>query len=974
MKKNRIVKFALAVLLCTVSLLSCIPETAYAGMNRLGGNVIYFEDDKDSEEGLIDTLDFKYGKYYKPYLGPNNKKFATDMTVAHDPSEGKDLSKMSFVEKIKYGLFIYLYSPKDAEGRPIDTGTAAQKEIRDKAYNAAVDEQGAVGDILGMLMYGLASFFHVIMDGAGITIDNVILGRVGGHGTLVAEDTIVSLYQFELEKGNPYGVVAALIYSIIRKYMYIFMILVSFVMFVKTFLKSDNPRVKLEFRSTMTSLLTAAAGMFFMPYLLEVFLYGRDIILSGIVKDGLLGLFSDESYGLMNAFKYECDAYMESTGTVLWTSALLYLAAVAMGVVFATMYVAVALGMLIAVVAFPVVCVKSLVDSKAIGNWIWEVVGLSATPIIDSILMLVPLIFVKMANGSSALNFVSLLACGCVLPARQQLRKHLGISSNNAMEAGGLMTAIGMTRLLGSIGRAGGRAIGQIAGGIKQGAGDDAMANFYDAQSQMDTATGENAEKQLANGYFNSNGGIAMNPAALSGMGQDIGDAGNLSQRAMNFGGSQVAYKQRMFDEANANANSNLGHFTDDALNREDVLANDAVTVAGREKDLKEEQIRSILGRSMPVSSENNLYDAFATVDNFESQAFASKLSNAKKAELYRQRATQARKQGITSGVLTAGGAALGGVLGFGATAYMDSGTRAMVTSAGIDVGATSGNVYKNMAETRRLKESANAETTLEGDLSDIHYTIRTGKNVPDNEKLKTSDRYKTVKPYFEQETIGKEGITDKQAACQAPLEAEGSYTRVNDGSLDYDKSRNFDASTGEWYEKMTDGVVYADMRSWMDNITEEVLSSANDFNAFIQNPQNAELNSHYYSATGNATLAHYNGDRSLNSKNGDRYYSATVATKAVDSSSNDAAGIASHNAEMLRMKETSSREISDALLRSVNNEMSSFIQNSGLNETMREQLKNRISEHAEEYIKNSVTPQYMKLKGWDYDSLMRKE
>lgn len=1012
MKDNRILLRVMTLMLAILFFITSYPvNTAVADDTWQDYENRTSLSDSDNESGLLDTIgDNNLNSIYeKPGGGTGRtQKHSTDLTKPEEDEE-LDFSDLNLWEQIVF-LNYYLGFHLDFT----NTGKS-EEELYSMAYHATVDDQGAVGDIVGELFYTLASFLEGICNFAGITLDGVIMGRVGGNGALVdrgdnlgsGDDTVISLFHFELEKGNPYGVIAALVYSTVREYMYIIMILVAAVLVIKSGLKSDTPRSKLEFKNTLSSMALILALMVFTPYFLEVYLYLRDVLLSGVVGDSMLELFTDDTNGLIGAFRGVCDDYIELTGRVLWTSAALYLAVIGVTLIFAAMYIANALATLLHVVAFPVVCVKSLSDKKALGAWTWEFVGLTVMPIIDGILLLVPLLFNKFSNGAMALNFISLLACGGMLPARQQFRKSLGLQSNNMMESGGLLTAIGMSRLIGSIGRAGGRAIGQVNGGIKQGASDDAMGNFYDAQAQMDTAVKENAEKQINSGYFNSNGGIAVNPASLSGMGGEAGAEGNLSSRTS---GSQVSHKQRMFDEANEKREShNNAEFISGALNEQEIIANDAATVSGREQDLKAEQIRSILGRNMPVESENNLYDRFATVDNFESQAFANKISNARKAALYRERARSARRQGVTSGVLTAGGAALGGMVGFAATAYMDSGTSAMITSAGIDLGATSGNVYKDISETRRLRRDANRETIIGGDLSDIHYTIHVGRDVPEDERLRTRDRYSTIEPVFGgtvETPVEPEGLEDFQSGFQSPVETQGWYSYMDDLGINVDmskrydsstgewfdmhgigvdESRNFDFSTGEWFDKADGSNLHSDatsngwearnsvdLRAWRTNVTEDMVNSIPAFKTFMRNNLNQEFTSKYTSTLDSVAKELFE-DKSKNAIHRKNYRAAEELTKQFDSVANRSPEeIAKHNAQIRQYKKQTSAMITKTIDKDVSRQMNEFLQEKVTDDKVRESLNKRIHEYSTDFLKNQGTPEYMQKQGWDYDSMMR--
>lgn len=697
-KKKLAGRLIVAIVMCSILLLHSTPLAAYAGFRLDNGrkaDVISHSD--DAEDGLFDT------SYNGTYFGEdrNGDGYRDNYSVDISEQLTREAESEDFLDVVNSLLF-------------------------EEQQNYAVD-------LLSELIYLIASALHAIFDTVGIALDNIIFGRVSGYGTLVdrgiserspADDTVVSLFHFELEKGNPYGVIAAMIYSEIRKYMYLVMIVVAFIMFVRIAVKSDNPMARMDFKDKLMSVIQVFAMMIFMPYFLEGFLYVRDIMLKGIIGDSMVAAFGGTESGFLNVFRENCrqDTW-ESwlLDSIPFMASVLYLAAVCISLVLASMYVANSMAMMIQVIAFPVVCVKALFDKKAVGGWILEVIGLAAVPLMDGVLLFVPLLFNKAANGSTGMNFISLLACGCMLTVRQQFRRALGIQSSNALETGGLMTAMGMARLIGSIGRAGRRAVGQVAGGISQGASDDAMANYYEAQAAHDDFLRRDAEAQIDNGYFNARGGIGENPAATAGTESAAGAglSGDLAYRV------QQMNRSREFARYEQDAEAHRGEpgYRDIIGEETQGIYDVSESAEHRAQDVREAQISAVLGRNVPVR-DDDIALAFATPDNFESQEFANRLSNASKAELYRQRAQNARRQGLVSGLTTAAGAVVGGTIGFAATAYMDSGTSAMVTSAGIDLGVSTGNAINSAISIGRQIQDANAEREIIGEGAELSYVI----------------------------------------------------------------------------------------------------------------------------------------------------------------------------------------------------------------------------------------------------------
>jgi len=339
--------------------------------------------------------------------------------------------------------------------------------------------------------------------------------------------------------------------------------------------------------------------------------------------------------------------------------------------------------------------------------------------------------------------------------------------------------------LISSVGRAGKRAIGQAAGGFKQGASDDAMASYYDVQAKQDEFNQMDAEAQIDNGYFNSRGGVGENPAAKTGMGAGMGLGGDLSYKSQKL--NDINTKLSTPHETSAD-NVHVADITNQPPSDEQ---------AKRAQDLRAAQVASILGKNAPVK--DNVADKFATIDNFESQEFANKLSNAKKAQLYRERAKHARTQGVKSSLATAGGAVAGGITAFAATAYMDSGTSAMITSAGIDLGASAGGVVSSIENMKRLSKDAKKDRTVFGEGSELGYAIKTAE---DGAHLYTYSRFNDKEPETWEASVD---MTDLPAVHKSSKEEGKGEMVTTEGWYETNGERIIDAHEGEQFRPAND-------------------------------------------------------------------------------------------------------------------------------------------------------------------------
>jgi len=94
---------------------------------------------------------------------------------------------------------------------PVDAGEEEQ--------DISVSSPGWVEENIAELFRNMgSSLIELLQDNMGASIDSIIYGRVGS-----GRPNSVNIYAFELRKGNPYGVTAAVCYSLLRGMMFVFL-------------------------------------------------------------------------------------------------------------------------------------------------------------------------------------------------------------------------------------------------------------------------------------------------------------------------------------------------------------------------------------------------------------------------------------------------------------------------------------------------------------------------------------------------------------------------------------------------------------------------------------------------------------------------------------------------------------------------------------------------------------------------------
>lgn len=328
-------------------------------------------------------------------------------------------------------------------------------------------------DFLGWLAFYVADTFYNILKTCGMTLDSIIFGRVAGYGIII-DNTPVSLFSFELEKGNPYGFAAAVLFQRIRMYMYSFLAILCLIKLVRIAAGNDYVKLKEDTKAFLGDVFLAFSLIVMMPYLLDLYLYIRDMILKSVTFQTLQDLFG--SSGFLEGYRKNA---VESGKEFI--SCLLFLGSVGVAVFLAAIYISYAMSMMVHFALFPFVCLRGLNDRRAYGEWAKTTVSLTVMPIADGIVLTIPLMLSNMAGGNMAFNFLALIACAMILTVRSQVRETLGIQSNGLD-----MKAIGMTMALGHLARGIGNSVKSSIGKAKgaadsfsQAKEDRNMADYY---------------------------------------------------------------------------------------------------------------------------------------------------------------------------------------------------------------------------------------------------------------------------------------------------------------------------------------------------------------------------------------------------------------------------------------------------------------------------------------------------------------
>ncbi len=334
-----------------------------------------------------------------------------------------------------------------------------------------------------------------------MTLDTVILGRVGGHG-IAMNGYNVALFTFELRPGNPYGVVAAAAYTTMRNIIYILILVIVMGKLAAATYAGGSQRAIQALKDSIGSFALAVVMLTAMPYFVDVFLYIRDVgLYATAVSLGKNVLNMDiSSLSLIDMFKENAEQSFMNTA--------MYVGTLLLNLYFGLQYVGLALSYVVYFFAFPFVCMNMQFDKKALGEWWKSLLFSMVVPISDIMLLFIPLAFSHLGS-SQAVHVLQLIICSMLIPTRMQLRGAMGIHTNIGMEMAGIATMMGaMSFARSAIGGTARLAAG-IGGGIAGGMRDRSMAKM----NQEQAARNENQKVTAWNQYKQQNG-YGVQPSA----------------------------------------------------------------------------------------------------------------------------------------------------------------------------------------------------------------------------------------------------------------------------------------------------------------------------------------------------------------------------------------------------------------------------------------------------------------------------
>lgn len=406
---------------------------------------------------------------------------------------------------------------------------AIQKELEglDSRYDGIAGD--VLGDLFSKLFITVGDQSYKLLAGIGFDLNAIIFGRVGGSAYLTDN---ISLFTYELKSGNIYGIASMAIFNVLRGSFAILMICVLWYSLVAFIYSSGSAKSRERLKENVTGFIILFLSLLLMPNLLDVVLYVKDIILYSVMVRG-----SDLINSVGSSINSSWDA-AAGTGSVAFdffgtggqynlvgtfrtlvkndpsfTNSCMYLGSVILQFYFGVTYICSTVAMVVLVVMYAFVCWLELIERGVMHDWIKQVAGILLNPIIDSCLLLIPMLVAVLGydNDNVGYSFVALIICSCVIPARGVIRSLLHLGNGMGFELAGLGAAFGAMRLGSSLIKGLGGMVSRTREGMTSAKNDEDLAGLYNEQAQMLDLASVNEEEDMKEdmeGMFRDGEGI----------------------------------------------------------------------------------------------------------------------------------------------------------------------------------------------------------------------------------------------------------------------------------------------------------------------------------------------------------------------------------------------------------------------------------------------------------------------------------
>ena len=561
------------------------------------------------------------------------------------------------------------------------------------------DAMDIMGDIAAGFQSSLNEMFYNMYDSIGFTLKNITLGRLDGGGIRTKEGYRISLYTFEMSSGNVYGIAAMAIYNIIRNCIYILLACIILGKYAALLWAGNSTYIVSAAKETVKNLIIMLIMLPLMPYILDLVIYLRDVILYMEISL-TTGMFGLDTIDLTAVFKEITEKKNN------WITQFMYGGSYWLCIYFAYNYVKTAVAMVLYVIAFPIICVISLFDRQIMGSWLKGMLECLCIPIFDTALLAIPAI-IGLIGYSFPIYCIQLMVCMAVIPSRKVFGRLLNLNSVASSGGTGIGLMMGIGRLASAIGGAVGGTLSGASAGMREANASMEKANFHSDMARAEQGIAPQFSSQ-GSAYEMKKPGTASSglhgnkEGGMQGMSEDAailkaGTTENEEAPFQNLDAKNPSHEGRLSeggDQAEMDADQmdgfdmQFGHADgEDAAVPMDEPSDDGQYAFDSENSFKSQgdgKTKSTIDKDAVNKAKQLVLEKYANKFNVESAAFKN-LSNEKRAELYRQRASYQKQQALSNAV-GKGALAISGLL-MGTVPGMFLGPEATLMSMGLGLG-----------------------------------------------------------------------------------------------------------------------------------------------------------------------------------------------------------------------------------------------------------------------------------------------
>ena len=239
------------------------------------------------------------------------------------------------------------------------------------------------------------------------------MGKAGGYD--------ISIGKFELYENNPYGIMGAIVYTVIRNMIYAFLVL-RFVWAIVINGVHSGAKNRQILKDDIYSMIMIMVVIYFVPVLYNLFTIGRDILIEAIAAH----LFGFDQYTDFNISSLDVIINVLNTENGSFVHLMVQLAYLFAGWFYLGNYVLISFMSMGMFAIFPLVAILSYKNHKFMESWLMKLFSNALVPMLDYLFLLAPLFLqyvVGRQTGKTSITFaiVTVIMIWSVIPARTGL-------------------------------------------------------------------------------------------------------------------------------------------------------------------------------------------------------------------------------------------------------------------------------------------------------------------------------------------------------------------------------------------------------------------------------------------------------------------------------------------------------------------------------------------------------------------------